>query len=550
MSHTLDPLNTVNPITLGPEPRGQQERCIPRLEILFHYDLRRVGLMTDENEFAEGRPDIYLGRETPLFHALDRVHPQAPPQCRLEDPCISRTQAIIGWRPFQECFEVRASPQGRLPVMALRPMPHPEKEGRITFERTTVTAQEPMELPPGTLLMLGNRVLLALTYRQGGMAPPHHDIIGQSQEVWALRRRITTIAPFRETVLVMGATGTGKELVANALHKASRRQGELVALNMSRTDTHMASAELFGHERGAFTGANARREGAFSLAQDGTLFLDEIGDMPQEVQAALLRTLEAHTFRPLGAERDQQTNARIVAATNRSLTEAIERHQFRADLLERLRALPITVPSLAQRRWDIPLLFVHFLHQQTLQYPRLEWMWPRSLHNDAPPMPLKFMLRLLTHHWGGNVRELRNRVTEVTAANVHGPPFQSPPRFDDSFLQRSGPQPRLDPDDPTPPTPDGVQGLPPGWSQPPTQDQLVALMELHDYNQSRAADAVGVARQTLIQWMRRANMPRAVDIDPNVLQDTLLRHKGDITAAARELRISARALRLRLRSQA
>jgi DNA-binding NtrC family response regulator len=549
VSHTLDPLHTVNPITLGPEPLNQKERRVPRLEILFHYDLRRVGLMTDEDEFTAGRPDIHLGRETPTFHKLDRLHPQAPQHCRLEDPCISRTQAVIGWRPFQECFEVRASPRGRLQVQALKPEPHPHQEGRVTFQR--IDLEQPTELPPGSLLMLGNRVLLRLSYRQGGMAPPDYGIIGQSPEVWALRSHIKTIASFRETVLVMGATGTGKELVARALHEASQRQGDLVPVNMSRLDTAMANSELFGHERGAFTGANARREGAFSQAQDGTLFLDEIGDMPLDVQRKLLRTLEAHTFKPLGAQRDRETNARIVAATNRSLTEAIETQEFRADLLERLRALPITVPSLVQRRWDIPLLFVHFLHLQTQQYPQLEWMWPRALHNDAPPVPLRFILRLLSHSWGGNVRQLRNRVTELTAANIGGAPFTDPPNFDDSFLQHSGPQQQLPARKPPPkahPTKDPQ--LPSGWSQPPNQDQLVALLEMHNYNQSRAAEAAQVARQTLIQWMRRAKMPRAVDIDADHLQQTLDKHDGDINATARELRVSPRALRLRLRNQA
>jgi DNA-binding NtrC family response regulator len=294
-------------------------------------------------------------------------------------------------------------------------------------------------------------------------------------------------------VLVMGATGTGKELVARALHEASQRQGDLVPVNMSRLDTAMANSELFGHERGAFTGANARREGAFSQAQDGTLFLDEIGDMPLDVQRKLLRTLEAHTFKPLGAQRDRETNARIVAATNRSLTEAIETQEFRADLLERLRALPITVPSLVQRRWDIPLLFVHFLHLQTQQYPQLEWMWPRALHNDAPPVPLRFILRLLSHSWGGNVRQLRNRVTELTAANIGGAPFTDPPNFDDSFLQHSGPQA-------------AAQG-------PPHQGPAAALGVVPAAQPGSARGAAGDA-QLQPEPRRRGRPGRAPDPDP------------------------------------
>ncbi|NBQ84170.1 MAG: sigma-54-dependent Fis family transcriptional regulator, partial [Alphaproteobacteria bacterium] len=181
-------------------------------------------------------------------------------------------------------------------------------------------------------------------------------ITGQSSAMVALKNMITMVAPSSTTVLVLGETGTGKEMVSQAIHHASNRKGKLVSVNCAAIPSELLESELFGHEKGAFTGADRPREGRFELASGGTLFLDEIGDMPLSLQSKLLRALEDRTIQRVGGGRDVSVDFRLICATHQNLKNKVDDGSFRADLYYRINVFPVQLPSLAERKVDVPML--------------------------------------------------------------------------------------------------------------------------------------------------------------------------------------------------
>ena len=226
------------------------------------------------------------------------------------------------------------------------------------------------------------------------------EIIGASSAIRRLREKLALVAPTNASVLITGENGTGKELVARALHALSRRAPHaFVEVNCAAIPEDLIESELFGHEKGAFTGASARHRGKFDLAHEGTLFLDEIGDMSLKTQAKILRILEEQRFERVGGGRPIQVDVRVVAATNKNLEEEIVRGTFREDLYHRINVLPLIVPPLRERREDIPLLAAHFLQEL-------------SREGDVPAKTFTApaLSALATLPWPGNVRELKNFV--------------------------------------------------------------------------------------------------------------------------------------------
>ncbi len=229
---------------------------------------------------------------------------------------------------------------------------------------------------------------------------PVREIIGNSEAIRRLREQVRIVAPTNASVLITGENGTGKELVARALHAFSRRSHRpFIEVNCAAIPEDLIESELFGHEKGAFTGATDRHRGKFDLAHQGTLFLDEIGDMSLKTQAKILRILEEQRFERVGGGRPIQVDVRIVAATNKNLEEEIVRGAFREDLYHRINVIPLHVPPLRERRGDIPLLAAHFLKELAVE-------------NDVPPKNFsdRALERLAAMPWPGNVRELKNFV--------------------------------------------------------------------------------------------------------------------------------------------
>jgi transcriptional regulator with GAF, ATPase, and Fis domain len=226
------------------------------------------------------------------------------------------------------------------------------------------------------------------------------EIIGGSTALRNVLAKVGQVAPTDSTVLVLGETGTGKELVARAVHNLSRRKDRpLIKLNCSALPTGLVESELFGHEKGAFTGATERRTGRFELADGGTIFLDEVGELPPEAQAKLLRVLQEREFERVGGTKTIRVDVRVIAATNRDLAHAVASGKFREDLYYRLNVFPVALPPLRDRAEDIPLLVHYFVARYAAKVGRAITAVPK----DA-------MQRLIAYRWPGNVRELENVV--------------------------------------------------------------------------------------------------------------------------------------------
>jgi formate hydrogenlyase transcriptional activator len=241
------------------------------------------------------------------------------------------------------------------------------------------------------------------------------DIVGTSAALRRVLHQVETVAPTDATVLIYGETGTGKELIARAIHNlSSRRPHAFVKLNCAAIPTGLLESELFGHEKGAFTGAVTQRIGRFELANRGTIFLDEIGDIPLEVQPKLLRVLQEREFERLGSPRTLRTDVRLIAATNRDLTAMVEAQTFRADLFYRVNVFPVHVPPLRERPDDIPLLVRYFAQQ-----------FARRMHKTIETIPADTMQALIQYPWPGNIRELQN-VIERAVILSPGPVLQVP----------------------------------------------------------------------------------------------------------------------------
>ena len=249
-----------------------------------------------------------------------------------------------------------------------------------------------------------------------GLNDGFEDIIGARGAFREVLDLVRTVAPTDSTALIEGETGTGKELIARAIHEHStRRHRPFVKVNCAAIPLGLLESELFGHERGAFTGAVTRKVGRFEVANQGTLFLDEVGDIPPELQPKLLRVLQDGEFERLGSTQTQRANVRLVAATNRDLAKLVAQNQFRRDLYYRLNVFPIPLPPLRDRSGDIPLLVMHFVR-----------IYSERLHKQIEWIPREVMEALVDHSWPGNIRELQNfieRSVILANGNTLRPPI-------------------------------------------------------------------------------------------------------------------------------
>jgi formate hydrogenlyase transcriptional activator len=235
-------------------------------------------------------------------------------------------------------------------------------------------------------------------------------LIGTSPALEAVLEQVERVAPADSTVLIQGETGTGKELIARAIHNISSRCGRpFVKLNCAAIPLDLLESELFGHEKGAFTGAIAQKIGRFEWADKGTLFLDEVGDIPPALQPKLLRVLQEQEFERLGSTRTQKVDVRLVAATNQNLAEMVKHSEFRTDLYYRLNVFPIQLPPLRARRTDIPALVAHFVE-----------IFSRRMGREIEHIPEETMSALSSHDWPGNIRELQNLIERAVILSNDG----------------------------------------------------------------------------------------------------------------------------------
>jgi len=317
------------------------------------------------------------------------------------------------------------------------------------------------------------------------------EIIGDSPRIRELRQLIETVAKSNATVLILGESGTGKELIAGALHSLSpRRQASYVRINCAAIPETLLESELFGHERGAFTGASRQKLGRVEEAHGGTIFLDEIGDMSRPLQAKLLRFLEDGSFTRVGGNEELRVDVRLIAATNRDIIEAIREDQFREDLFDRLNVVQFSPPTLRERGSDILLLAEHFLKQFTA-----------SMNKHIERISPAAQQKLMSHHWPGNVRELRNVIERAVILETgHEVQARSLPDFQLETRLRKGDLPLVT-------AGQSLDEIMANFEK----DLIMQTLDHNRYNLTRTADQLKISRHALRYRMQRLNISAGTD---------------------------------------
>jgi transcriptional regulator with PAS, ATPase and Fis domain len=313
---------------------------------------------------------------------------------------------------------------------------------------------------------------------------PHY-LIGEHQLIQKINQLITKVAVTEATILIMGESGTGKELVARSIHLQSPRLDRpFIPVNCGAIPAELLESEMFGHERGAFTGAVGQRAGMFQLAQGGTIFLDEVGEMNPILQVKLLRVLQDREVRPVGADRAFKVDIRVIAASNKDLASEVEAGRFREDLFYRLQVIPIVMPPLRERRSDIPLLVRHFLEKHN----RKRVGRPVRISEQA-------MVHLWEHDWPGNVRELENLLERLVILSEDGviDVPHLPPNIRSLISEKKIPRPTL-----------GEEGLDLNTAVEEFENRLIEeALRRTKGNKQAAARLLGLKRTTLVAKLRR-----------------------------------------------
>jgi transcriptional regulator with GAF, ATPase, and Fis domain len=385
------------------------------------------------------------GRTAPLFEGEVRSLGRnvLPPDVLLDDPCASRLHARVAWDPGQGAFRV-------------------EDAGSANGTFVNGRKEEAHTLSDQDVLRIGDSLVI-------------HD---ERRVMDKLRARAASVASSDLPALIVGETGTGKEVMARFIHERSGRRGQFVPLNCGALPRELAAAELFGHTRGAFSGAGQARPGLFASATGGTLFLDEIGDLPLDLQPALLRALQEKAVRPVGADREVPVDVRVVAATNVDLQAAIEGNRFRADLHARLAQTVLSLPPLRERRFEIPALLRSFAEAEGR---------PLALTPDALEV-------LLLGPYRYNVRELRALLNEFFAIS------RGPEPLDLQYLAGVLPEAVA-----LVASRNGSASGAPGSAAPPSaeRERLSRLLARHDGNISAVAKELGKPRAQIYRWLTR-----------------------------------------------
>jgi len=364
----------------------------PFLEVFAHAQLDRVGATT--------RYGLFDGGEVVTINRSDEtwISPDGTRSLCLAAPTLSRDHLEMKWSGSKREFALRRCKERGLPAW-IAPLDAPFSERPVSLEEWT-------NAPPGSLLRIGDRLLSFLDYQRRGRAECGDlGVVGRSAATRKVRDEIGEVArgPVEVNVLITGETGVGKEGVARAIHQLSAKGQPFVATVMAN-EPNLLESQLFGHVKGAFTGAVASRIGLFEEAREGTVLFDEIGDLPPESQPKLLRVLQERTYRRVGGVSDLTLRARVLSATWRELEDD---SLFRRDLYFRLSQVRIHVSPLRERKDALPLLFVHLLRQRLAQGDPLVKRWFVETPTDAPPpIPVDAIRRMLAHSWPGNTREL------------------------------------------------------------------------------------------------------------------------------------------------
>ena len=497
---------------------GEATLKVPALTVSWHTDPSRVG---DRAVLWPQHGKVEVSRSAPLF---DDVSSGASRP--LAEPTVSRSPVV----------EVTGRDNGV--VVSRR---HPSLKIRLGgADLTQPAALSEAQLDDGVTLELGaNCVLLLDRVTPLLTAVPDFGLVGESEALVGLRREIARVAPVDVKVLIRGETGTGKELVAGAIHAHSSRATQpYAALNMGAMQAALSASELFGHVRGAFSGAVKDHQGAFRAAAGGTVFLDEVAETPTDVQAALLRTLETGEVRPVGAELSVHPDVRVIAATDADLEDAIGAGRFLAPLLHRLSEYVVSVPPLRERRSDIARLLVHFLRGDLAKLNAGERL---TAQPKQPWLAGRDVAELVRFDWPGNVRQLRNIARQIAIANAAEPMATFTPAIRDTLQgggaeanERLGVQPTKTV---------GRQDL-----SDVSEDALVTALRKHRFRREAAAKELGISKTSIYALIAKSSRVRnATDLTDDEIATAGQRCSGDVDRMAQHLEVSTRALKLRMK---
>jgi two-component system nitrogen regulation response regulator GlnG len=493
------------------------------LTIAHHSDVQRVGW----RHICDDDDELKVARRSPEFSSVRQQQHGA-----LEDPYISRTPLVI-----------RRLADGRVKLDA-----SDHKGVRVDgADLRGVTELDEDALERGVAIELAGRTTLVLHQLDPELAQtelPALGMIGESGALQTTRAQILRIADHNVPVLVRGESGTGKELVARALHQQSgRREAPFVSVNLGAVVANTAAAALFGHARGAFTGAVVANDGYFVAADGGTLFLDEVAEAAPELQVALLRVLESSEVQPVGTSLPRSVDVRMVAATDADLPRNIDEGKFRLPLMMRLGGYELTVAPLRQRRDDIGRLLLHFMMAELDAMGRND----KLAAEQQLWLPTAVVAAAIRHDWPGNVRQLRNFARRLVLDHVDRPTIPTRAAMEWLERQRLGPASTTTSNTAaTLATPEPAK--PRRALESFQEDELLAALREHDFRPGPAAKALGLSRSSLYELMKRyPSIVSATDLSRAQIESQIDVADGDIAKAAQQLGVSERALRLRMK---
>lgn len=500
-------------------------RLVPALTIVAHPNAGRVGDMSLLDPFPPGH-EARISRSAP-----ELIKPGSALGAPLADLFVSR-------KPIR----LISADGGRIQLLAEQGSTKVAVGGQACHRLDI----GPDDLSEGVPLELAERivVLLHLSDAASEESPDALGMVGNSAGLRAVRKAIEAIVDLHVPVLIRGETGTGKELVARAIHQNSpRKAGPFVSVNLGAIPKDLAASELFGSQKGAFTGATRDREGLFAAAHGGTLFLDEVGEAPPEVQVMLLRVLESGEMSPVGGHLPVRTDVRLVAATDANLEDQIREGRFKAPLLHRLSGYCVRLPPLRERREDIGLLFYHFAREELAAIGEEQRLSPVDPYADAwVPAPLASLL--LRYAWPGNIRELRNVTRQLVIGSRGRHPLQIDPRLAEELQSKAAPAPRAL----ARPITSGEPPAPRRKSADVTEAELMEALREHRWDLKTAADGLGIPRSSIYDLVDRLpNVRTAGKLKVEEIEQCYREHGGDIDAMVTRLQVSRRALARRLK---
>ncbi|MES1242392.1 MAG: sigma 54-interacting transcriptional regulator [Acidobacteriota bacterium] len=519
--------------TGGRERRRRSRTRRPALTVLYHPDPDRVGETLSLTELAKG--PVAVSRLDPRFRDPNGLGEPRP----LADRYVSRS-------PFRLSFTGEAGPPG---IVRVDP-----GEGRtpLIVDGAPLAAPRDLstaDLEQGVVLELSNRVvlLLHLSSLSLPLPPDPFDLVGASEEMVRLRAAIRSVADLDVPILLRGETGTGKELVAQAIHRASRRRGgPFLSVNVGAIPPSLAASELFGAARGAFTGSVREQPGYFQRADGGTLFLDEIGDAPAEVQIMLLRVLETGEIQRVGGQEPQRVNVRLIAATDADLEAAVREERFREPLLHRLSGYEVPVAPLRRRRDDFGRLFFHFLREEL----RALGQEDRLVGDESGAplwLPASIVARLARHAWPGNVRQVRNAARELAIGSRSFETAQVGPQVE-RLLREVASMPAAAAHAPLPEPPRPKAPITYRSPSEITRDELVEALRANRWELKGASESLGISRPAIYLLLEKhPEIRTARDLSRAEILECRERCGDDLDAMASHLEVSRKGLQQKMK---